>query len=259
MKAILIVVALVGCLPNTEHSTITRERTLEPPQPGGFGGIVITSEAYNDFVVIDATWPRWCTRVLTERIERSTSSTSRTRPAESFTIACPFPARGAALHITLPSGARFEAMTDDRGRFAFLLPAGESLPITVTTDAKPPAITTVEDLAPAAPRPPSSAPPPPPLPAPPPPLPAPPPVDAPGVRTGVAGVGHAAMSCAARLHLDGIARIELAIADSGSITRVDTDRGDPLTSCLRDELANVTFPAGAAHAMTLPLLLKRQP
>ena len=55
----------------------------------------------------------------------SPTVSQHTAAAGNLTWPCPTPARAIAIHVTLPSGAELDGMTDDRGDLVLVLPAGE--------------------------------------------------------------------------------------------------------------------------------------
>jgi hypothetical protein len=167
-------------------------------------------------------------------------------------ISCPLRAARIELQVVLASGRMFEATTDERGRFAFVMRDDTDRVFAVSTKVRPPVVE--RELAPPAPQPPPSQPPPPQ-----PPPPNQPPSATTSPRTGMAAVGRVAIACAAKLGLDGIAKLELAIGRDGAITKVDTDRDVAFTECVRRGLVDVTFPPNSTGTLTVPLLLKRRP
>ncbi len=283
MRAGPLLVLLAACLPNTRQSVATTRRSLGALVQTAPGALLVTSETFDGFVVVTARWPRDCVQQVTEHVEnrdepdpqpagttdgqawgwfvtvpamvimwpiglvtavfsyaQSPSTKHETRVLDSLRSPCPMPAREIALHVTLASGRRIDGKTDERGRFAFVMPGAEPAgTIAVTSDVSLPPVERLE------PPPPESQP-------------SRPSLEAQRkTRGGLAGVGHAAMACAAQLQMSGVAKIELAIADNGAILEVNTDRDAALATCLRGGLTDVKFPLGSARVMTVPILLKK--
>jgi len=283
---------LAGCLPLDRTTPHTVERVVEadaPPQPGT---LAVRTVTYNGLLVVDAAWPRTCTRRIVEVVETTTVTEAtllrtsegdvtgyflfgiplvlmwplgvvdagvteaivlrkspkherKTRVVGIYPRPCPVPARDIALHVTLSSGARFDARTDERGRFALLLPVDTTA--TVTTDSPPPP--PVDPLAPVAPVAPvvavvHAAVPRRVVPA----APATP-------QRGLGAVMSAAVRCAAALGLPGTAKITISVDANGKLVLADTNRGSELTMCVRAELARVVLPTNLK--LTIPVLLGR--
>lgn len=284
MRLVVLVVALAGCLPVTQDTVVNSTRTVEPSVPGPPGDLVVRTKSYGGLVVVTVGWPRQCRRQVIDHVatRRTTSArlagtgdgamwgyfvfgpllvlawpigiadvaitlgvvglsgsptrTERTN-AGTFTTPCFLPARRAAIQLTLPSGDSTNGVTDDHGQFALVGLGDDQVGDLVVTSGtlKPPvdagAPAAEIDLAP---------------------MPAQP------TRAGISAVSYAAVGCAAALGMDGVAKLELEIGADGGVTRITTDRGDPLAQCLTDRLATTRFPATRApHTISIPLLLKR--